>query len=486
MREKMADTNNFTYEYLVNQTNEKLPHFIEHFSEQIINNEASLFIGSGVSRNSGYPGWADLLSGCADDLKLDLNEIDLYSLAQYYVNKHSDADLRRIVSQKINRLHQGNELLDCLLEIEFNNIWTTNYDKLIEKGLEAKGISHNVIFSDKNLASIDKHDKVNVYKMNGDISDPVNMILTKNDYEHYLKKHPLFLTFLKKELVSNTFLFIGYSFSDALVLDCLSSISEFLGDVIGYHYAIICIEENVSPKLLYFIEDLKRRYNITCLCATKETIPFIIRRLSQKIREKKVFISGSFDLVSEETNTFADELSYNLVTKLYEHNYRISTGVGKRLGTYITGYANQYLAERNISNTPKYLSMRPFPFHLDLNDAKKESYRKLMQRDCSSAIFMFGQSKAMNKAGMFDKVEHFSWGTYQEFEIAKANNFAIIPVGSTGYEANIIWKEVKENINQFYYLSNRIDTLRNEKNPIKLSNLIVSILDDITKYRSIK
>ena len=350
----MPDINNFTYKYLITQTNDNLEHFIEQFSEQVINNEASLFVGSGVSRNSGYPGWADLLSGCADELKLDIDDIDLYSLAQYYVNKHSDSDLRRIISQKINKLPKSNELLDCLLEIDFNNIWTTNYDKLIEKGLEEKGISYNVIFSDKNLASIDKHDKINVYKMNGDISDPVNMILTKNDYEHYLKKHPLFLTFLKKELVSNTFLFIGYSFSDALVLDCLSSISEFLGDVIGYHYAIMCIDEHVSPKLLYFVEDLKRRYNITCLCATKETIPFIIKRLSQKIREKKVFISGSFDLVSEETNTFADELSYNLVTRLYESNYRISTGVGKRLGTYITGYANQYLAERNIFRSARY------------------------------------------------------------------------------------------------------------------------------------
>lgn len=155
---------------------------------------------------------------------------------------------------------------------------------------------------------------------------------------------------------------------------------------------------------------------------TKETIPLIIKRLSQKINEKKVFISGSFDLVSEETNTFADKLSYNLVTRLYESNYRISTGVGKRLGTYITGYANQYLAERNISNTPKYLSMRPFPFHLNLNEEKKMYYRKLMQRDCSSAIFMFGQEKAMNKAGIFDDVEHFSRGTYQEFEIARAND----------------------------------------------------------------
>ena len=259
--------------------NENLEHFIEQFSEQVINNEASLFVGSGVSRNSGYPGWRDLLSGCADKLKLDMDEVDLYSLAQYYANKHSDSELRKIISQKINRLPKSNELLNYLLEIGFNNIWTTNYDKLIEKGLEEKGISHNVIFSDKNLASIDKYDKVNIYKMNGDISDPVNMILTKNDYEHYLKKHPLFLTFLKKELVSNTFLFIGYSFSDALVLDCLSSISEFLGDVVGYHYAIMCIDEYVSPQLLYFVEDLKRRYNITCLCATKENSKRQILRL---------------------------------------------------------------------------------------------------------------------------------------------------------------------------------------------------------------
>ena len=144
MREKMSEINNFTYEYLIAQTNNNLSHFIEQFSEQVINNEASLFIGSGVSQNSGYPGLADLLSGCADELNID--EIDLYSLAQYYVNKHSDSDLRRIISQKINKFHKSNDLLDCLLEIDFNNIWTTNYDKLIEKGLEEKGISYNVIF----------------------------------------------------------------------------------------------------------------------------------------------------------------------------------------------------------------------------------------------------------------------------------------------------------------------------------------------------
>ncbi len=151
--------NNYTYEYLKKQTEDNLAHFIYQFSEKVINNEASLFIGAGVSRNSGYPGWADLLSECADDLNINSNIIDLYSLAQYYANKHSDAELRRIISQKINTLPKSNNLLNDLLEIDFNNIWTTNYDKLIEKGLEEKEKPYNVIFSDKNLSSIDKHDK---------------------------------------------------------------------------------------------------------------------------------------------------------------------------------------------------------------------------------------------------------------------------------------------------------------------------------------
>ena len=81
---------------------------------------------------------------------------------------------------------------------------------------------------------------------------------------------------------------------------------------------------------------------------------------------------------------------------------------------------------------------------------------------------------------------HFSTGTYQEFQIAKANNFVIIPVGATGYEANIIWKEVKANINQFYYLSKKIDILRYETEPHKISEVIVNILNSVTEYRCIK
>lgn len=95
----------------------------------------------------------------------------------------------------------------------------------------------------------------------------------------------------------------------------------------------------------------------------------VIKKLISAVNKNKVFISGAYYNVSADEEQFADILSKTLAIRLLEDGKRISTGVGRKLGTYITGYAHQYLAEKSIRNTHRYLSMRPFPFHLDLTDA---------------------------------------------------------------------------------------------------------------------
>lgn len=279
-------------------------------------------------------------------------------------------------------------------------------------------------------------------------------------------------------------MFIGYSFADALVLDCLSSLAAFLDKAGNCHYAIMLVDNRVPAKTEYFFEDLHKRYNIKCLALQKDDIPILTMRLIKKIREKKVFISGAFDTVPEEVNSFADVLSCELTQHLYDNDFRIATGVGKRLGTFITGYAHQYLAERSIINTSRFLSMRPFPFHLNLDDSAKIRYRKIMQADCSAAVFLFGQSKSTTDEGEFEATGHYSRGVYMEYELAKESGLAIIPVGVTGYESEIIWNEVKSDINRYYYLSKKADVLRRERDPVKLSEIIVLILRDIPKKNS--
>ena len=472
---------------LLEETEREIPHFLNIYSQQVLNGDASLFLGSGISRISGFPSWSSLLEPCAKELDIELNEkTDLYTLAQYYVNQNNDAELRRQFGDAMNRYMPENSVLNLLLEIPYNSIWTTNYDKLIEKGLEKKFIGCNPITRDQDLANITKGSKINVYKMNGDVSDTTSMIITKNDYEHYAQKHPLLLTFLKRELVSSTFLFAGYSFSDSLVLDCLNSLKEFLGESCTCHYAFMVVDDTVTKETLYFFEDMHIRYNVKCLALKKESIPRLLERLIKKIREKKVFISGAYDSISEGENSFADKLSNALVTKLLSNEYRISTGIGKHLGTFITGYAHQYLAEHQVTNPNYYLSMRPFPFHLDLDEKEKIRYRKIMQEDCSAAIFMFGQSRSNQLEGGYSKTGHYSNGVYMEYTLAKEAGLWIIPVGSTGYEAEIIWNEVNTNINQYYYLSKKIYKLRSEKNPQKLTEIIISILNDLPKKNRIQ
>lgn len=471
---------------LLEETQQEIPHFLNVYSQQILNGDASLFLGSGISRDSGLPSWRALLQPCADELNIPLNDkTDLYSIAQYYVNRNKDSELRRQFGDAINKYMPENSLLNLLLDIPYNSIWTTNYDKLIEKRLEKLFIGCNPITKDEDLANVTKGSKINVYKMNGDVSDTTSMVITKNDYEHYAQKHPLLLTFLKRELVSSTFLFVGYSFSDSLVLDCLNSLKEFLGDSCNCHYAFMLVDDTVTTETLYFFEDMHIRYNVKCLALQKDDIPLLAEKLIKKIREKKVFISGAYDSISDEEVSFADKLSNALVTKLLSNEYRISTGVGKHLGTFITGYAYQYLAEHQITNPNYYLSMRPFPFHLNLDEAEKIRYRKIMQADCSAALFIFGQSKGNELEGGYSKTGHYSKGVYMEYTLAKESGLMIIPVGSTGYESEIIWNEVKTNINQYYYLSKKIDKLHDEKDPQKLTEIIFSILNDISKKNRI-
>ena len=471
---------------LLDETKDEIDHFLTEYSKQILGGDAALFLGSGVSRDSGFPSWSALLEPCANELGIDLSDnYDLYSIAQFYANKNSDSELRRRFSEEINKNMPESALLNKLLELSYNSIWTTNYDKLIETRLEKNFVGFNVISDDHDLCNVSKGEKVNIFKMNGDISNSTNMIITKNDYERYAQKHPLFLTFLKRELVSSTFLFVGYSFSDSLVLDCLNSLKDFLGNSGNCHYAIMLVDENVTAHTALFFHDLHVRYNIKCLALKKEDLTTLIDKLGKKIKEKKIFISGSYDIVSDKEVRFADELSYHLTQNLYNNGFRIATGIGKHLGTFIIGYAHQYLAEKRIFDSSNYLSMRPFPFHLNLSEEQKIQYRKIMQSDCSAAIFMFGQSEkdaSNNKDGL---EYHHSNGVYMEFQLARAAGMIIIPIGSTGYEAELIWNEVKNNINEFYYLSKKIEQLHGEKDPRKISALVLSILSDIPKKNRI-
>ncbi|MFC3748632.1 SIR2 family protein [Paenibacillus sp. GCM10012306] len=443
--------------------------FLDFYSQQTLADEASLFLGSGVSATTGYPSWKSLLQPCARQLGIEITDsTDLYLLAQYYANTFGESALKKIVNDNINILNHESSLIDELLNLNFSTVWTTNYDTVLEKNLHKRNIQSNSVNNDKDLANISRNNRVNIYKLNGDVSNLDRIVISKNDLDSYNSTHELLLTFFKKELVSNTFLFLGYSFSDTLVLSCLNTINKCLGNSANYHYAIMKDEKNTNFN--YFIEDLEKRYKIRVLLIDNyDDLPIVLNELNKTIKKKNIFFSGTFEMLPSKEDLFAYELCDKLSEGLLLNKYYIYTGYGRKMGNYLAGTSIQHLLNHNMK-IEKHLLMRPFLS--SMSPAEQYAHREMLITNCHVAIFMFGQSPYQD--GYVN-----SRGVKEEFEIAKKHKKIIIPIGVTSYSAAEIWEEVKNNITLYPYLERYIDILKTENNPSCITKVILQILEEV-------
>ena len=272
--------------------------FVEEVARHINDNTAALFMGAGVSASTGLPSWVEILKPLAEKLGIIItSEADLYQIAQFYNNKYKRNEIVKEFEKRIGIVNEESEYLLAALDLGFREIWTTNYDRVIETCLGKRKIASKVVNSDHNINAL-SGGGVYIFKLNGDIGDPANMVITKEDLEKYPLTHELMLTFLKKELVSKSFLFLGYSFSDSLILGNLASIKNCLGDSCTTHYTIL----EKDNKNSYFIDDLCNRYNIQALQVdSRDEFPMILKEIKSKCTERRVFISGSFDSLSRRT-----------------------------------------------------------------------------------------------------------------------------------------------------------------------------------------
>ena len=374
-----------------------------------------------------------------------------------------------MINKTLNTYQHDSTLVSSILNVGFKSIWTTNYDKIIENNIVKLNAFSNTIFDEKDLVNISWQNRINIFKLNGDISNLNNIVITQNDIDNYQNNHALFLTFLKRELVTNTFIFIGYSFNDHIVLSALAEINQYLGESSNTHYTIM--KNKHTDEFKMFIEDLEKRYHIkTVLVEEYVEIPLLLDKLKRRILDSNVFISGSFEYLSSEEDTFAYSLCKSLGEKLIDSNYNIVTGFGRNIGYYISGVVTQKIINNNIGNIEERLIMRPFA-HI-MTSEEDTQFRKLLISNANSTVYMFGQHL---KNGQPEN----SRGTLEEYELAKSMKKIIIPIGVTGYSSREIFNDVKRNLIYYPYLEQYIDVLENEKYVDIISSCIVAILNRV-------
>ncbi|MEO6280392.1 SIR2 family protein [Roseateles sp.] len=434
--------------------------FIKLFVKDLEENNVAVFAGAGMSKNAGYVDWPELLRDIATELGLDIKfEHDLISLAQFHVNeRQSNAGLARKILEEFSAQAEPSSSHSILARLPIRTYWTTNYDSLIEDALKAAFKIADIKHSVKQLNHTrPKRDAV-VYKMHGDVTEPGQAILSKQQYERYHDTHARFITALSGDLVSKTFLFIGFSFSDPNLDYVLSRLYVSPDADKKQHYCFMKKDKGVSRekknaaayrnrKLELRIADLKRFGIQTLLIDDYSEIQKILEEIEVRFRKRTVFISGSAEEFGAWDRPAAQQFVHNMSAALVRANFRVVNGFGWGIGSAVINGALEAIYASPEKYSEDQLVMRPFPQFA--KDAKQlpmlwEQYRQRMISLGGIAIFIFG-----NKIGP-EKTIIEANGVIREFEIAIERGLVPIPIGVTGYAAETLFNKVMASSKTIY------------------------------------
>lgn len=195
---------------------------LELLARAIRDRKAVLFAGAGLSVPLDLPTWNGLMRRAAEDLGYDPDVLirpgaDYLQLAEYYrlekgsvgplkswMDRSWDVPEDRLRASKIHRQ---------IVDLKFPLIYTTNYDRNIERAFELHGQPYSKIVSVFDVAEA-LHDRTQIVKFHGDFDDESSLVLTESDYFERLDfQSPMDIKF-RADVLGRSILFVGYSLTD--------------------------------------------------------------------------------------------------------------------------------------------------------------------------------------------------------------------------------------------------------------------------------
>ena len=481
-----------------NMASDPIGSFVDTFGQALRDQSAAIFAGAGLSIPAGMVNWKDLLRDIATEIGLDVEkEDDLITVAQFHHNQHRGRHrLNQALIDEFARRAKPTENHQLLASLPIRTYWTTNYDSLIEDSLRAAGKAPDVKVTVANLATtIPRRDAV-VYKMHGDISLPDQAVITKDDYEAYESERHLFSAALQGDLVSKTFLFIGFSFNDPNLSYILGRIRLLLGENRRDHYCLLRRVQRgdfksgaefqyASAKQDLQVDDLKRYGIMGLLVDDYAQYTDVLRRVSFRYKMARVFISGSASEYRPWKEPSGHQLIQAISKALIKEGFGVVSGFGLGLGPQVL---NGILAQLDAEGTRQLddrVVLRPFPTTISNAAERKrrwKAYREDMLSYAGVALFLFG-----NKKGPTGTIA-LADGMEEEFQIAVDKGLLVIPVGCTGSMAATLHSRVLARYDDYYPpgYRNLLESLGRPGTPKQVTSRIINMLTKLREDRRLR
>ncbi|HEX8381810.1 MAG TPA: SIR2 family protein [Sphingomonas sp.] len=415
--------------------------FVDDYFAELEAGNAAILAGAGLSAPAGFVDWRELLRPLAEEIELDVDrETDLPAVAQFHVNRNgmNRHRLHRAVIEALSADTPPTANHRLLARLPVTTWWTTNYDRLIEAALREAGKVVDVKSAVPQLANTMPRRDAVVYKMHGDVDRPDEAVVTRDDYEAYPHQRGAFINALAGDLVSKTFLFVGFSFTDPNLEHVLSRLRTSFKDNQRRHYALFRRRsklvgeseeeyEHGRVRQILVLEDL-RRYNVQAVLVDEYAeITAIFEELLRRYRRRTVFVSASAADFEPWGEHAVSQFMRSLGTALIDSGVRVATGLGLGVGNALfTGAVEEVLRTR-AGHIEDLIVVRPFPQVIPTpqRQAVWEQYRQDIIGEAGLGLFLFGNKEVGGSIVPAD-------GVRREFEIAHQHGLALIPVGATG------------------------------------------------------
>lgn len=216
------------------------PYLIE-IASRLWSGHATVMVGAGFSKNAinndptkaGFPSWFELGNILYEKIhghmpESDQHYLNLLKLAEEVQAAFGRAVLDQLIKDHLpDKDHYPSELHIKLLGLPWSDIFTTNYDTLLERASEH-------VFTQKYDLVINKEDLIyarrpRIIKLHGSFPSERPLIVTEEDYRSYPRLFAPFVNTVQQSLIENTLCLIGFSGDDPNFIQWIGWIMDNLG-----------------------------------------------------------------------------------------------------------------------------------------------------------------------------------------------------------------------------------------------------------------
>ena len=239
--------NKSTYDIIKSSMPDSLRMKLDHIKRYLDAGKAAVFVGAGFSKNARMPDHAEMKDWNA--LGLDFyrklygepeagslmfqNPINLATQVEASFGRH---ELDSLIEQSLpDDVIVHSPLHVSLLNLGWHDVFTTNYDTLLERACLDADKPYTVVYNKDTLLY---STSPRIIKLHGSFPNIHPYIITEEDYRTYPQCYPEFVNTVRQSLIENLFCMIGFSGDDPNFKSWLG----WLRDVMG---------KNISP--VYYV-----------------------------------------------------------------------------------------------------------------------------------------------------------------------------------------------------------------------------------------